>query len=94
MIAKHIKTGRTVFITAIVNATRLAGNEAENDASVQLAKCFVDGGTPTAFPLTDLEVSVDASLLAWVRSPEWAAGMSFERWQSLEAYALRHGSKV
>jgi len=83
MDATHKQTGRAVYITATVQTP-----------SGTVAKCFVDGGTPTAFPLTDLEVRIEASLLAWVRSPEWAHGMSFERWQSLEAYASKHGSKA
>lgn len=79
MVATHKISGRTVFITATVETE-----------SGTVAKCFVDGARPTAFPLTDLEVHADASLLAWVQSPEWAYGISFERWQALEAYATKN----
>lgn len=95
MEATHKISGRTVFITAVVSGTRRATWEYENDdaAPVQLAKCFVNGGEPTVFLLTDLEVHADASLLAWVQSPEWAYGISFERWTALERYAAQHGGR-
>jgi hypothetical protein len=88
MNAIHKVSGRSVYITSVFTPNN-APRDFGLSAGSQVAHCFVDGARPTAFPLTDLEVSVDASLLAWVQSPEWAYGVTFERWQALEAYAAK-----
>lgn len=88
MVATHKISGRSVFVTSVF--TPPDASQFGLAAGSQVAHCFVDGARPTAFPLTDLEVNVDASLLAWVQSPEWAYGISFERWKALEAYANKN----